>query len=171
MLLENQMSSVWKLGSPAAGSTAVYREKLDKYIFSNTILNYWIFSSHSYYSTSRFLHGHILFHLDNPNPDPVERKTISNTNPKKSQYSAGLDSKTRILYTTGVHQRWARIRTGSDWIRTEANYDRIRIGSDCNFFQNWRIRTGSDWENFCCFHVIILKISKILVVIRFHRFA
>jgi len=52
-------------------------------------------------------------------------------------------------------QRWARIRTGSD----------------CNFFENWRIRTGSDWENFCYFNVIILKISKILVMIWFHRFA
>jgi len=34
-------------------------------------------------------------------------------------------------------QRWARIRTGSD----------------CNFFENWRITTGSEWENFCCFNV------------------
>jgi len=33
-----------------------------------------------------------------------------------------------------------------------------------------RIRTGSDWENLL-FYVIILKLSKILVVIRFHRFA
>ena len=30
--------------------------------------------------------------------------------------------------------------------------------------------TGSDWEKFCCFNVIILKIWKILVVIRVHRF-
>jgi len=57
-------------------------------------------------------------------------------------------------------QTWARIRT-------EVDFGRIRTGSDCNFFQNWRIRTGSDWENFCCFNVIILKISNILVVIRF----
>jgi len=35
-------------------------------------------------------------------------------------------------------------RTGSDWIRTDANFGRIRTGSDCNFFENWRIRTGSD---------------------------
>jgi len=68
-------------------------------------------------------------------------------------------------------QRWARIRTGSDWIRTEANFGRSRSGSDCNFFQNWWIRTGSDWVNFCCFNVIILKISKVLVVIRYYRFA
>jgi len=60
-----------------------------------------------------------------------------------------------------VKQTWARIRTGSDWIRTEANFCRIRTGSDCNFFKNWRIRTGSNCENFCCFNVIILKISKI----------
>jgi len=40
-----------------------------------------------------------------------------------------------------VKQRWARIRT-------EANFGRIKTGSDCNFFESWRIRTGSDWENF-----------------------
>jgi len=27
-----------------------------------------------------FSHGHILFHLDNPDPDPVERETIYNPN-------------------------------------------------------------------------------------------
>jgi len=53
-------------------------------------------------------------------------------------------------------QRWARIRTGSDWIRTEANFGRIRTGLDCNFFEDWRSRTGSDWENIFCFNVIIL---------------
>jgi len=67
-------------------------------------------------------------------------------------------------------QRWERVRTGSDWFRTEANFGRIRIGSDCIFFENWRIRAGSDWENFCCFNVIILNISKIVGVIRFYRF-
>jgi len=59
------------------------------------------FSSYNYYSIPRFLHGQILFHLDNPDPNPVERKTISNPNPKKSKYPAGLDSKILILYTTG----------------------------------------------------------------------
>jgi len=52
-----------------------------------------------------------------------------------------------------VVQRWARIRTGSDWIRTDANFGRIRTGSDCNFFENWWIRIGSDWEKFCFFSV------------------
>jgi len=37
---------------------------------------------------------------------------------------------------TPRYQRWARIRT-------EANFSRIRTGSDCNFFENWRIRTRS----------------------------
>jgi len=32
--------------------------------------------------------------------------------------------------------------TDQDWIMTEANFDRIRTGSDCNFFENWR--TGLD---------------------------
>jgi len=48
------------------------------------------------------------------NPDPVERETISNPNPKKSKYPAELDSKIRILYITAGHQRLARISTGSD---------------------------------------------------------
>jgi len=61
--------------------------------------------------------------------------------------------------------------TDQYWIRTEANFGRIRTGSDCNFLENWRIKTGSDRENFCCFNVIILNISKILAVIRFHMFA
>jgi len=77
----------------------------------------------------------------------------------------------KSLYALRIYQRWARIRSGSDWIKTETNFGRIRAGSDCNSFENWRIRTGSDWENFCCFNVIILKISKILVVIRFNWFA
>ena len=47
----------------------------------------------------------------------------------------------------------------------------FRTGSDCNFFENWRIRSGSDWQNFSCIYVIILNIWKILVVIRFYRFA
>ena len=68
-------------------------------------------------------------------------------------------------------QRWAWIRTRPDWIRTEANLGRIRTGSDCSFFQNWRIRTGSGCENFHCFDVIIVKISKILVVIGFQKVA
>jgi len=57
--------------------------------------------------------------------------------------------------------RWALIRTGSDWIRTEANFGWNRTGSDNYFFEIWGTRTGSDWEFFCCFNVIILKISKI----------
>jgi len=51
-------------------------------------------------------------------------------------------------------QRWARIRTGSDWIRTEANFDRIRTGSDCIFLHGG---SGLDrTEKICCFNVIIL---------------
>ena len=45
-----------------------------------------------------------FFNLDNPDPNPVERKTISNPNPKNSKYLAGLDSKIRILYTTDVRK-------------------------------------------------------------------
>jgi len=68
----------------------------------------------------------------------------------------------------------SEMSTGQDWIGLDQDWSqfwRIRIGSDCNCFENWRIRTGSDWENLRCFDVIILNISKILVVIRFCRFA
>jgi len=34
-----------------------------------------------------------------------------------------------------ANQRRARIRTGLDSIRTEANFDRIKTGSDCNFLK------------------------------------
>jgi len=60
-------------------------------------------ASYNYYSISRFFAGQILFYLDNP--DPVERKTIFSLNPKKSKYPAGLDSKIRILYTTGLKSK------------------------------------------------------------------
>jgi len=89
---------------------------------------------------------------------------------------SGLDSDWKIsqsahLWSEMRIQQTAEMSTDQDWIRTEANFDRIKTGSNCNFFEIWQIRTGSDWENFCCFNEIILKISKILSVIRFHRFA
>ena len=69
----------------------------------------------------------------------------------------------KSLQNRAPNQRWARIRT-------EANFGRIRTGSDCIFFENWRIKTGSDWQNFCCCNVVILTMSNISVVIRFYRF-
>ena len=89
----------------------------------------------------------------------------------------GLSNPSLVKCGDHVIQRWARIRTGSDWIRTETNFGLIRTGSDCNFFENWWIRTGSDWKNIFFariapqINVIILNVSKILVVIRFYRFA
>jgi len=58
----------------------------------------------------------------------------------------GLKLWLSLFFTQHRQQRWA-------WIRTEANIGRIRTGSECNFFENWRVRTGSDSENFCCFNV------------------
>jgi len=55
------------------------------------------------------------------------------------------------------HQRWARIRTGSDWIRTEANFGRIRTGWEYYFFEIWRISDEfvlrSQHETFLCFGI------------------
>jgi len=62
-------------------------------------------------------------------------------------------------------------RTGSDWIRTEANFGWIRTGSDCTFFKIGRPVLDRTEKIFVSINVIILKISKILVVIRFHKFA
>jgi len=90
---------------------------------------------------------------------------------KVALYIIDVDEPIKVQYLRAIAQRLARIRTGSDWIRTESNFGRIRTGSDCNFFENCRIRTGSNWENIFCFNVIIVNISKILVVIRFYRFA
>jgi len=67
-----------------------------------------------------------------------------------------------------INQRWpeslsqtptrllSEMSTDQNWIRTEANFVRIR--------------TGSDWKNFCCFVVIILTTPKMLVVMSFYRF-
>ena len=57
----------------------------------------------------------------------------------------------------GLDQDWSQFWPDQDWIGLQ-------------FFENWLTGLWSDWENLC-FNVIILKISKILVVIRFHRFA
>jgi len=46
----------------------------------------------------------------------------------------------------GAKRRLAEMSTDEDWIRTEANFGRIRTGTDCNFFENLRIRIVS--ENF-----------------------
>jgi len=77
----------------------------------------------------------------------------SNPDPKNRKYPAEYPFLILSMLTSGRQQRCARIRTGSDWITTEANFGRIRTGSDCNFFENWRIRTGSEWKNVCCFDV------------------
>ena len=65
---------------------------------------------------------------------------------------------TRDEHGSGLDQDWSQFWPNQDWIGLQ-------------FFQNWPIGTGSDRENFCCCNVIILKISKILVVIRYHRLA
>jgi len=68
----------------------------------------------------------------------------------------------------------AEMSTGQDWIeldQTEANFVGNGTGSDYNFFENGWIRTGLNWQIFIILIVIILNISKILVVIRFYRFA
>jgi len=64
--------------------------------------------------------------------------------------------------------------TDQDWIGLDQDWSQFLADQDwtgLQFFRKLRIRTGSDSENVCCFNEIILKISKILVVIRFHRFA
>ena len=65
---------------------------------------------------------------------------------------------------------YSRDEDGQDWIRTEA----ILAGSGLDPTAIFSKIGGQDWiglRTFCCFYVIIPKISKILVVIRFHRFA
>jgi len=68
-------------------------------------------------------------------------------------------------------QRWAHIRTGIGQDQDWSQFWPDRTGSDCNFFENWRIKTVSDRQNFSCICVIILNISTILVVIQFYRLA
>jgi len=57
-----------------------------------------------------------------------------------------------------MDQDWSQFWLGQDWIRLQ-------------FFEKL---TDQDWiglKNFCCIYVIILNTSKILVMIRFYRFA
>ena len=65
-------------------------------------------------------------------------------------------------------QRWARIRTASNWIRTEANFGGMRTGSDCNFLKIGGSGLGRTEK---IFGVLMWLFWKIFVVIRFHRFA
>jgi len=58
----------------------------------------------------------------------------------------------------GLDQDWSQFWPDQDWIGLQ-------------FFGKLADQDWIDWENFCCFGVNILKISNILVVNRFHRFA
>ena len=75
-------------------------------------------------------------------------RTKKNQSP---QTSTLLCSTWELPATENCHVfcQWSmpEMSTDQNWIRTEANFGRIRTGSDCNFFENWRIRTGSDWKN------------------------
>ena len=52
---------------------------------------------------------------------------------------ARCEQRTKIFCPWHLYARhlslWARNRTGSDWIRTEANFGRIKTGSDCIFLK------------------------------------
>jgi len=64
---------------------------------------------------------------------------------------------TRDEHGSGLDQDWSQFWPDQDW-------------NGLQFF--WKL-ADQDWiglSKFCCFNVIILKISKILVVIRIHRF-
>jgi len=52
--LRIDMSSLWKLGSRAAGNIAFYVEKQEKKIDADMISKYRNFSRYSYYSISTF---------------------------------------------------------------------------------------------------------------------
>jgi len=87
-----------------------------------------------------------------------------NFSPFLKRFSAFLIRNQLIMWIAWrfaiFHQqkRWALIRTGSEWIKIEDDFGRIRTASVWNFFENCRVKTGSDWENICCSKVIILSI-------------
>ena len=56
-----------------------------------------------------------------------------------------------------------------DWIRTEANFGRIGTGSDCSFFKFGVSGLDRTDKFFVILMWLHLNISKILIVIRFHR--
>jgi len=92
------------------------------------------------------LHGHRLFHL--VNPDPVETETVSNPNPKNSQYPAGLNSKIRILYTTVSYSLYTTLLSDSRWIGNPTNHSSttVSVSPSClsvHFFHHIRFRESS----------------------------
>jgi len=65
-----------------------------------------------------------------------------------TKYSSSHKTQQTLLLETSpllrlkVRKPSGRDEQGQDWITTEANFGRIRSGSDGNFFENWR--TGLD---------------------------
>jgi len=109
--------------------------------------------------------------VDSGNPDPVPPLVIIYWTAKMAMavfwFLSRNTAEEIINFLLGSEQRLVQNRTGSDWSQLLAVQDWIVL----QYFENWRIRTGAGSENICCFNVIILKIPKILVVIRFRRFA
>jgi len=76
------------------------------------ISKYGNFSSYNHYSTSRFLLGHILFQLDDPNP--VERERYP-TQIQKIQLSGRIG----LQNTDPVHHWWAEGEPPSSKLNTK----------------------------------------------------
>jgi len=88
-------------------------------------------------------------------------------------FGSGLDSDWKISQFAHLCQVSETI-TDLDWIGLDQDWSQFCPDQDwigLQFFSKLAKQDWIGWENLCCFSVIILKISKILVVIRFHRFA
>jgi len=82
----------------------------------------------------------------------VELKTFATSNLKHSprpECPWQLIDKVNVLWQSHLQKLLVfRIRLHFvNMPRGHLRWVRIRTGSDCNFFENWRIRTGSDWKN------------------------
>jgi len=69
---------------------------------------------------------------------------------------------------------YGRDEHGQDWIGLEQDWSQFWRDQDWIGLQLFWKLADQDWiglRKFCCFNVIILKISTIVVVIRFHRFS
>jgi len=93
------MSSVWKLGSWAGGSIAVYRKKLDTHIFSNWFWTIAVFPRTAIIPCQNFLHGHIYFiWISGYGWKGNDIQSIS----KKIQISGWIGLQNWILHTTAT---------------------------------------------------------------------
>jgi len=79
-----------KFRIPSGGENCSLARKIRQAEFWYMISKDRNFYSYNYYSTPKFLHGQILWHLDNPDPNPVENENRIQSKLKEIQISGRI---------------------------------------------------------------------------------